>query len=652
MPSVLEYWSSMPYTTTYGYLKRYPTIEQILQGVIRHASEKNIAIWAEPGEHVNVEMLKACCNQQRKKRSLIQQQQPPIKRQKLNDTVPITPDFVENIVSDFTDTIVPDFTDTIVPDFTDTIVPDFTDTIVPHFTNTDPVYNAINYPAPSCCTNTYGTGHMHIMTPLVLNGVTIEVDPVTFMVNATQMCKAAGKKYFEYARHEKGKLFIKALESKTGIPALDLVISNQGGDHSGTMVHRLIAYDLASWLSGDIKLQFYMWNDELLLTGRVELGKEMNVQQLVPIVQPEQPMAQALVQEADAPPASSSNGTYKPLVLNGIAIEVDPVTLMVNATQMCKAAGKLFGGYYRQKSTNDYLKALSSVMRINITELVVINQGGNPELQGTWVHRRVALHLAQSISPVFAAHVTGWIEQLFTTGRVELGKEMNVQQLEDVWKRRIEEGEAKAAMDLDAEQERCRKLELRLAIIQDAHQRSDEEKKALVAIKVREDLEAAIRFQVETTAPRIASYKEGDNVLYLARIDGTKFKYGQTKNLGQRHDTHSRPGVYPTFQLVGILSCANAVASEDKVRAYVKKTNIGVEYGTQREIVVLETLDALQRMMNKMQKSCRQRPASEGSEVLLRRIEVKASIKMKKIDARVDMEKIKAGLEEKKIALY
>jgi len=39
----------------------------------------------------------------------------------------------------------------------------------------------------------------------------------------------------------------------------------------------------------------------------------------------------------------------KPLVLNGMVIEVDPVTSMVNATQMCLAGGKLFGDYYRQK---------------------------------------------------------------------------------------------------------------------------------------------------------------------------------------------------------------------------------------------------------------------------------------------------------------
>ena len=156
------------------------------------------------------------------------------------------------------------------------------------------------------------------------------------------------------------------------IPTLDLIKSKRGGDHSGTMVHLIIALDLASWLSEDVRLQFNMWNTELLLTGRVELGNEMNVQQPVPMVQPGQPMAQALVQEADAPPASGSNGTYKPLVLNGIefTIDVDPVTRMVNATQMCKAAGKLYANYSSSIGMTEYINALSSVIGIPITELV------------------------------------------------------------------------------------------------------------------------------------------------------------------------------------------------------------------------------------------------------------------------------------------
>jgi hypothetical protein len=162
------------------------------------------------------------------------------------------------------------------------------------------------------------------------------------------------------------------------------------------------------------------------------------------------------------------------------------------------------------------------------------------------------------------------------------------------------------------------------------------------------------RVYITSSTTPIATYKEGDNVLYLARVDGTKFKYGCSKNVGRRFDAHKRPGVYPTFEPIGILPCTNAVASEDKVRAYVKKNKLGAEYGTQREVVVLESVDALQRMMKKMYKFCLQQhvttqPANEGADVVLRRIDADASIKMKKIEADVDMKKIEADVDMKKI---
>ena len=69
-------------------------------------------------------------------------------------------------------------------------------------------------------------------------------------------------------------------------------------------------------------------------------------------------------------------------------------------------------------------------MHIIITELIEINRGGIPKLQGTWVHRKVAIHLAQWISPSFSVQVSNWVEQLLLTGKVELGKEMTNKQLE------------------------------------------------------------------------------------------------------------------------------------------------------------------------------------------------------------------------------
>jgi hypothetical protein len=92
----------------------------------------------------------------------------------------------------------------------------------------------------------------------------------------------------------------------------------------------------------------------------------------------------------------------------------------INATQLCKAAEKLIGHYLENKATTEFLQELSAVIGIPITELVVKIQGGKPELQGTWAHPNVAVHLAQWLSPAFAVQVTAWVIELATTGRVEL----------------------------------------------------------------------------------------------------------------------------------------------------------------------------------------------------------------------------------------
>ena len=76
---------------------------------------------------------------------------------------------------------------------------------------------------------------------------------------------------------------------------------------------------------------------------------------------------------------------------------------------MSKAAGRQFADYARLKSTRPFLEALVSDMGIPITEQIQSVSGGFPELQGRWVHPRVAVNLAQWLSPKFAALVTKWV---------------------------------------------------------------------------------------------------------------------------------------------------------------------------------------------------------------------------------------------------
>lgn len=89
----------------------------------------------------------------------------------------------------------------------------------------------------------------------------------------------------------------------------------------------------------------------------------------------------------------------------------------VNATAMCKAGGKLFADYARLSRTQDYVTALAKSLStatvmgnpISTVDLIHTVQGGTPELQGTWVHPRLAVDLARWISPAFAVWMDGWL---------------------------------------------------------------------------------------------------------------------------------------------------------------------------------------------------------------------------------------------------
>ena len=81
----------------------------------------------------------------------------------------------------------------------------------------------------------------------------------------------------------------------------------------------------------------------------------------------------------------------------------------INATAMCQAAGKRLNNYLRSDTTKAFVDALETDTRISATELIQVVRGGNPDLQGTWVHPQVAINLAQWLSPEFAVQVSKWV---------------------------------------------------------------------------------------------------------------------------------------------------------------------------------------------------------------------------------------------------
>lgn len=80
----------------------------------------------------------------------------------------------------------------------------------------------------------------------------------------------------------------------------------------------------------------------------------------------------------------------------------------INATKLCQAAGKRWHNYIRNETTGAFMRALSEKTRISV--LLLNQQVTTPNgVSSTWVHPKVAIHLAQWLSADFAVQVSEWV---------------------------------------------------------------------------------------------------------------------------------------------------------------------------------------------------------------------------------------------------
>jgi hypothetical protein len=100
---------------------------------------------------------------------------------------------------------------------------------------------------------------------------------------------------------------------------------------------------------------------------------------------------------------------YVPHTIEGEIVVLRQKDGYINATAMCKAAGKEFKHYNANATTKAFLDALSAEVGIPTAELVISITGGTPTLQGTWVHPQVAINLATWCSATFAVQVSKWV---------------------------------------------------------------------------------------------------------------------------------------------------------------------------------------------------------------------------------------------------
>ena len=105
---------------------------------------------------------------------------------------------------------------------------------------------------------------------------------------------------------------------------------------------------------------------------------------------------------------------------NRIAFEIGNGAIMVNATEMCKPFNKKASNFLRNQQTQDYINALCQVSNLRLENVVIEKHGGTSP--GTWLHQKLALRLAQWLSPEFSLWVDSKIEELLTTGKTEIKK--------------------------------------------------------------------------------------------------------------------------------------------------------------------------------------------------------------------------------------
>jgi hypothetical protein len=100
-------------------------------------------------------------------------------------------------------------------------------------------------------------------------------------INATALCKTGDKKIGHYLENKQTTEYINGLSNAVGIPISELLIIKKGGNKKlqGTWVHRLIAYNLAQWISPFFAAQVSHILEELFVFGKVELNNLHSIEE-------------------------------------------------------------------------------------------------------------------------------------------------------------------------------------------------------------------------------------------------------------------------------------------------------------------------------------------------------------------------------------
>lgn len=83
-------------------------------------------------------------------------------------------------------------------------------------------------------------------------------------------------------------------------------------------------------------------------------------------------------------------------------------TAFFNATVAANVFGKSPKDWLKTESTKEYIEAVRTILLTEQNQLVRIVQGGNPKLQGTWLHHKLAVPYARWLNARFAV----WCDEI------------------------------------------------------------------------------------------------------------------------------------------------------------------------------------------------------------------------------------------------
>ena len=120
------------------------------------------------------------------------------------------------------------------------------------------------------------------LVPLELdNGYIIESRDEDGYIDVTNLCTAGKKKFNDWNRLNKTNAFLKELSSSAGIPAVELIKQNSGGNgERHTWVHPQVAINIAQWISPQFDVKVSAWVLEVMMTGKVDITNTKSYREL------------------------------------------------------------------------------------------------------------------------------------------------------------------------------------------------------------------------------------------------------------------------------------------------------------------------------------------------------------------------------------